>query len=80
MTMMDLDELARRHGIAYEMMGVTYNQVNPERIRALVNEVLEEAAKACDPTEEPHAYRYDPAAVYEALQSCAAKIRALKQP
>lgn len=45
---------------------------------ALVNEVLEEAAKTCDPTEEPHDYRYDPMAVYEALQGCAAKIRSLK--
>jgi hypothetical protein len=73
---MDLDELARRHGFANAWDDRVIE--GRDQLAALVNEVLEEAAKACDPTEEPHDYRYDPMAVYEALQGCAAKIRALK--
>lgn len=69
---MDLDELARKHGVIYDVAGFVYHEVSPDRLRALVNEVLEEAARECAARHANGNHKYD------TRHECADAIRALK--
>ena len=75
---MDLCKLARKHGL--EQVGALgqYWLAHPQALRALVNEVLEEAARACRAERLEDPCKGEQEAYEDAITNCINAIRSLK--